>query len=128
MFIRTLRDVAATAHFVDWGNGTSHRLLTRQDNMGFTLCHTVVTRGSESLLEYKNHLEACYCIAGEGEIENMAGERFPIVPGTIYVLNEHDRHYLRACVDQDLILVSVFNPPLEGTETHALKTDGASAY
>ncbi|MBJ3816221.1 ectoine synthase [Shimwellia pseudoproteus] len=128
MFIRTLKDVAATANFVDWGNGTSHRLLTRDDQMGFTMCHTVVTRGSESLLEYKNHLEACYCIGGEGEVENMAGECFRIVPGTIYVLNEHDRHYLRASVDQDLILVSVFNPPLTGTETHRLTVGDSSAY
>lgn len=128
MFVRTLRDVAATENFVDWGNGTSHRLLTRHDQMGFTLCHTVVARGSESLLEYKNHLEACYCIGGEGEVENMAGERFRIVPGTVYVLNNHDKHYLRASANQDLILVSVFNPPLEGTETHNLTAGGSSAY
>lgn len=128
MFVRTLRDVAATENFVDWGNGTSHRLLTRHDQMGFTLCHTVVSRGSESLLEYKNHLEACYCIGGEGEVENMAGERFRIIPGTVYVLNNHDKHYLRASADQDLILVSVFNPPLDGTETHNLTAGGSSAY
>ncbi|UXI03702.1 ectoine synthase [Photobacterium sp. TY1-4] len=128
MFIRSLNDVEGSEHFVHWGNGTSHRLLTLQDQMGFTVCHTVVTRGTESLLEYKNHLEACYCIGGEGEVENMAGERFRIVPGTIYVLDEHDKHYLRASEDKDLILVSVFNPPLQGTETHSLDGDDSSAY
>ncbi len=128
MFVRSLEDVAATDHFVDWGNGTSHRLLTQNDGMGFTVCHTVVAKGSESLLEYKNHLEACYCIAGRGEVEDMAGRRYRIVPGVIYVLDQHDKHYLRADPDIDMILVSVFNPPLKGTERHSLEGGESSAY
>lgn len=128
MFIRSLKQVSKTQNFVDWGNGTSHRLLTMDDNMGYTVCHTVVNKGSESLLEYKNHLEACYCIAGRGEVEDMQGNVYRIEPGTIYVLNEHDKHYLRADKDIDLILVSVFNPPLNGTERHDLSEDGSSAY
>ena len=83
MFKRSLDDVAATDFFVNWGNGTSHRLLTEADGMGFTVCHTVVAAGSESLLEYRRHLEACYCIAGEGEVEDMEGNVFPIRPGDI---------------------------------------------
>ena len=35
---------------------------------------------------------------------------------------------LRGGKDTDLILVSVFNPPLKGTERHNLKGDGSSAY
>ncbi len=38
MFIRSLNDVESTDRFVDWGNGTSHRLLTQQDGVGFTVC------------------------------------------------------------------------------------------
>lgn len=128
MFIRSLEDVAATENFVDWGNGTSHRLLDQKDNMGFTVCHTVVTKGSESLLEYKNHLEACYCIAGRGEVEDMEGNCYRIIPGVIYVLDKHDKHYLRADNDIDLILISVFNPPLRGNERHQLSAGGSSAY
>ena len=123
-----MQDVANSEHFVDWGNGTSHRLLTSADGMGFTVCHTVVTKGSESLLEYKNHLEACYCIAGRGEVEDMNGERYRIVPGVIYVLDQHDKHYLRADADVDMILVSIFNPPLRGNERHRLDGDASSAY
>jgi L-ectoine synthase len=127
MFVRSLKDVEATDRFVDWGNGTSHRLLTRADGMGFTVCHTVVRAGSESLLQYRNHLEACYCIAGEGEVEDMDGVIHPIRPGDIYVLDKHDRHYLRAG-GTDMVLVSVFNPPLEGAERHNLKDQSGSAY
>ena len=128
MFVRSLNDVEKTDYFVDWGNGTSHRMLTEADGMGFTVCHTVVKKGSESLLEYRNHLEACYCIGGEGEVEDMNGNVYPIKVDDIYVLNQHDKHYLRGGKDTDLILVSVFNPPLKGTERHNLKGDGSSAY
>ena len=128
MFVRSLNDVEKTDYFVDWGNGTSHRMLTEADGMGFTVCHTVVKAGSESLLEYRNHLEACYCIAGEGEVEDTQGNKFPIRVGDVYVLDQHDKHYLRGGKTQDLILVSVFNPPLKGTERHSLKGEKGSAY
>jgi L-ectoine synthase len=128
MFKRSLDDVSATDFFVNWGNGTSHRLLTETDGMGFTVCHTVVAAGTESLLEYRRHLEACYCIAGEGEVEDMDGNVYPIRPGDIYVLDKHDKHYLRGGSDKDLILVSVFNPPLSGTERHSLDGGEGSAY
>ena len=128
MFVRSLKDVATSDYFVDWGNGTSHRLLTEQDGMGFTVCHTVVAQGSESILEYKNHLEACYCIAGDGEVEDMEGNVYKISQGDIYVLDKHDKHYLRASETNDMILVSVFNPPLKGTERHSLSGDGSSSY
>lgn len=128
MYTRSLSDVEATEYFVEWGSGTSHRLLTEKDNMGFTICHTVVRKGTESLLEYRNHLEACYCIGGSGEVEDMDGNIYPITPGVVYVLDQHDKHYLRGGKNEDLILVSVFNPALKGTETHNLKGDEGSAY
>ncbi len=128
MFVRSLDDVERTDRFVDWGNGTSHRLLTESDGMGFTVCHTVVRMGSASLLHYRNHLEACYCIDGDGEVEDMAGNVHPIRKGDIYVLNEHDRHVLRASRESDLVLISVFNPPLKGTERHNLSDPDGSAY
>lgn len=128
MFVRSLSEVEGTDKFVDWGNGTSHRLLTAQDKMGFTVCHTIVRAGTQSELHYRNHLEACYCIDGYGEIEDMKGNVFPIRKGDIYVLDNHDRHFLRGGKTSDLTLVSVFNPPLEGTEAHNLNNPNGSAY
>ncbi|MGM9488561.1 ectoine synthase [Ideonella sp. YS5] len=128
MFVKSLADVEADGLCVEWGAGTSHRLLTSRDGMGFTVCHTVVRAGTESLLQYRNHLEACYCIAGEGEVEDMEGNVFPIQPGDIYVLDKHDRHVLRGGKATDLILVSVFNPPLKGDERHNLRDPDGSAY
>lgn len=128
MFVRSLGAVEQTDKFVEWGNGTSHRLLTEQDKMGFSVCHTVVRAGTTSKLHYRNHLEACYCIKGSGEIESMDGETLSVSEGDIYVLDKHDPHYLRAAKDGDLILVSVFNPPLTGSEVHDLDNPEGSAY
>lgn len=128
MFVRSVNEIQGTAQDVDWGNGKSYRLLVEADGMGFGVCHTVVAAGTESLLQYRNHLEACYCISGEGEVEDMSGAVYPIKPGDIYVLDEHDKHYLRGGKDADLVLVSVFNPPLRGTERHNLNSGEGSSY
>ncbi|MBI3899582.1 MAG: ectoine synthase [Gammaproteobacteria bacterium] len=126
MIVRSVEEIAATVRDVAWGNGQSRRLLVKGDGMGFAVAETLVLAGTESLLEYKNHLEACYCIAGEGEVEDMAGNRYPIRLGVIYALDQHDRHYLRARTDMRLI--SVFSPAIEGHERHNLKAEGSSSY
>jgi L-ectoine synthase len=125
MFIRKKDDVEA----VLWGNGTSHRLLTQSDQMGFTVCHTVVFAGTESRLQYRRHLEACYCISGRGQVISADGTvSFEITPGTIYALDNHDAHVLKADSSENLHLISVFNPPLSGNEKHRLDPSGFSQY
>jgi L-ectoine synthase len=126
MIVRSIDEIAATTRDVAWGNGQSRRLLVKSDGMGFAVAETLVLAGTQSLLEYKNHLEACYCIAGEGEVEDMSGKRYLIKPGVIYALDKHDKHYLRA--RSDMRLISVFNPAIEGHERHDLKGEGSSSY
>lgn len=127
MYVRSVRDLEGGERDVDWGNGKSYRLLIERDGMGFTICHTIVRAGTQSLLHYRRHLEACYCVAGAGEVEDMAGNVHPVRQGDLYVLDQHDRHYLRAG-KEDMVLVSVFNPPLKGTEKHDLANPEGSAY
>lgn len=128
MLIRSLAGLAGSQYEVEWGNGTSLRLLTAVDNMGFTVCHTVVRAGTFSYLEYRSHLEACYCLSGTGQIEEVSGAVHRIAPGTLYALDDHDQHCLRADPGSDLTLLSVFNPPLQGTERHSLDIVEASSY
>jgi len=123
MIVKTKFEVPA----VDWGNGTSYRLLVAKDNMGFAVAHTVVRAGSKSLLQYRRHLEACYCISGRGKV--IAGDvSYEIKPGVIYALDQHDEHFLIADPEADMELISVFNPPLRGDERHNLDSDGFSEY
>ena len=127
MILRKLKDVIGTKRevFAENGNWVSRRLLLTNDDMGFSLHDTIIRAGTETPIWYKHHLEAVYCIEGEGEVELVgSGEILPINPGTMYALNKHDRHYLRAH-KQDLRLICVFNPPVTGTEVH--QADGSYA-
>lgn len=126
MIVRTLEEIVGSERDVAWGNGRSRRLLLTRDQMTYGLTDTIVDAGSSSLLEYTNHLEACYCIEGEGEVEDMDGNRHPIRPGTLYALDKHDKHYLRATTTMRLICV--FLPALDGSESHDLDGDGSSSY
>lgn len=110
------------------GRRTSHRYLTDQDKMGFTVCRTVVYPGTEARMEYKRHLEACYCIAGTGEVVTASGETHALRPDVLYGLEKNDAHTLRNTGDTDLVLLSVFNPPLIGSEVHNLSDTGYSGY
>lgn len=125
MIIRSLAEVTGTDRDVAWGNGQSRRLLLARDGMGYSVTDTIIDAGTASVLEYKRHLESCYCIEGEGEVEDMHGNVFKVRPGTIYALDKHDKHVLRAITT--MRLVCVFVPALEGAETHNLSNGGAGS-
>lgn len=85
--------------------------------MGFSFHITTIYEGANFQMHYKNHLESVYCISGEGEVETVAdGRKYPISPGTIYILNNNDKHILRAF--SEMKMACVFNPPLTGKEVH----------
>jgi L-ectoine synthase len=122
VIVKILESLNGTENDVVEKTWRSRRLLLRKDGMGFSLHETTIYAGTETTMWYKNHLEAVYCIAGEGEIETVAdGKIYPIKVGTMYALNGHEKHHLRA--KSDLRLICVFNPPCTGRETH--DADGA---
>lgn len=120
MIIRRLKeDVLGTDREVHAPNGnwTSRRLSLKDDGMGFSFHDTVIYAGTETYIWYKNHLEAVYCVQGKGEIEDIAeGKVHKIEDGTLYLLNNHEKHYLRA--EEDMRLICAFNPALRGDEVH----------
>jgi L-ectoine synthase len=117
MIVRKLTDIIGTDRDVDDGNWVSRRLLLRKDGMGFSMHETILRAGTETYMWYKHHLEAVYCIDGEGELEDLAsGTIHRLAPGTLYALNEHDKHIVRA--KTDLRTVCVFYPPVTGQEVH----------
>lgn len=117
MIVKHLEDIVGTDDDVKGGTWTSRRLLLRKDGMGFSLHDTIIHAGTETYIWYKNHVEAVYCIEGEGEIETIPdGTVYPIRPGTLYALDGHEKHYLRA--KKDMRMICVFNPPVTGQEVH----------
>ncbi|GFZ89152.1 L-ectoine synthase [Compostibacillus humi] len=117
MIVKSLEDIIGTEDEAKGETWVSRRFILKKDNVGFSLNDTIIKAGTESFFWYKNHIEAVYCIEGEGEIEKTeTGEVWQIKPGTMYLLNEHDKHKLRA--KTQMRMICVFNPPLVGTETH----------
>jgi L-ectoine synthase len=104
------------------GNWESTRLLLKDDNMGFSFHITTIYEGAEFRMHYQNHLESVYCLSGSGEVETLADEKvYSIQPGSIYILDKHDEHILRATTEMKM--ACVFNPPVTGREVH--NADGA---
>jgi L-ectoine synthase len=119
MIVRTLDEIIGGVRDVhaDNGNWVSRRFLLKDDGMGFSFHETTIFAGTETHLWYKHHLEAVYCVGGEGEIEDLeTGITHPIRDGTLYALDGNERHRLRAF--SDLRLVCAFNPPVTGREVH----------
>jgi L-ectoine synthase len=118
MIVRTLSALSQTPQHVVTPEWRSTRLIVKSDGVGYSVHHTVVPEGSTVHCHYKHHFETNYCIAGEGEVLHVeSGETFPITVGTVYALDQHDEHVLKA-TKGDLHLVCVFNPPISGDETH----------
>jgi len=125
MIVRHVDDIKGTEREVtgETNTWTSRRLLLRKDGMGFSFHETIIHAGTETLIWYKNHLEAVYCVGGEGEIEDLTnGKTHKISDGTMYALSGHEKHYLRA--KTDLRMICVFTPALTGLEDH----DGDGVY
>lgn len=117
MIVRRLSEINGTARHVAAPTWESRRLLVADDGMGFSVHDTEIKAGTTTHMRYRHHLEAVYCVSGTGTLEDLAtGEHHPIAPGTIYALDQHDEHVLRA--HENLRLVCVFNPPCIGDEEH----------
>ena len=131
MKIVKLEDVIGTERDVEGPGWKSRRLLLKRDGMGFSFHETIIPAGAELHLWYKNHLEAVYCVAGNGTIEDLAtGEVHEIRDGVLYALDQHDR-LVRADIDErglnpgqhglDAAQEDVADhPPLIGTVQHDL--------
>jgi L-ectoine synthase len=125
MIVRRLEDLLGGDREVDTPNWVSRRLLLAGDGMGFSMHDTIIRAGTSTRMEYRNHLEAVYCIEGRGSILDLAtGTRHPIEAGTLYALDKHDEHVLEADPTTHLRMVCVFNPPVAGDEVH----DETGAY
>lgn len=119
MIIRNLKEAQASGRRIvsPDNNWESTRLLLKDDNMGFSFHITTIYKDADFQMHYQNHLESVYCISGKGEVEDLAtGQVHTIEPGTVYILDQHDKHILRAF--EEMVMACVFNPPLNGKEVH----------
>lgn len=120
MIVRTLKEAESSSRCVlaQNGNWKSVRLSRKEDGMGHSFNITTIFKGTKTHIHYKNHWESVYVISGDGRIETVAdGKIYALRPGTIYLLNEQDEHYLYGG-EEDMVVVCAFTPPLSGKEIH----------
>ncbi len=117
MIVTHLNDLDGTERDIQTENWRSRRIVLAREGVGFSFHDTVLYAGTESSFWYANHIESVYCVGGEGELVNdETGEVFPITDGTLYLLDGHEKHTVRA--KTDLRMACTFNPPVTGREVH----------
>ncbi len=117
MIVRKKEDVVGTKGDASGERWHSLRLLHEEDGMRVTLTDTILEAGFKMDLWQKNHLEACYCIEGEGTVEEVdSGTIHEVRPGTLYAMNNHDRHRIKA--KTRMRILCTFCPALTGHEVH----------
>jgi L-ectoine synthase len=117
MKVIKVNDLAKTPMDVKFTGGNSLRAVVESDEMGFAMMKTIIPKGGPYLWHYDKFVEACYCVSGRGVLTDYwSGESFDIVPDTIYLQDKNEEHTFEAL--EDTVLISVFNPPLKGYETH----------
>jgi L-ectoine synthase len=122
VIVRSLADVEGSDRDVATPTWRSRRLLLARDGQSFSLHDTIIHAGTETTMWYRHHVEAVYCIDGHGRLDDLdKGRSYALDPGTVYLLDGHERH--RVTADSDLRMVCVFSPPCTGQETH--DEDGA---
>lgn len=117
MIVRTLDEITDTERDVHAPTWRSRRFVLAGDRVGFSMHETVMNAGTVTTMWYRHHVEAVYCIEGKGRLEDLDNATtYDLVPGTMYLLDGHERHRVTAVAD--LRMVCVFNPPCTGGEVH----------
>jgi L-ectoine synthase len=119
VIVRSISEIEGSDRDVRSASGTwrSKRIILAKEGVGFSLHETVLYAGTETSMWYANHIEAVYCVEGEAELTNdETGEKHMIRPGTMYLLDGHEKHTLRPVTD--FRAMCVFNPPITGREDH----------
>ncbi|WP_454041819.1 ectoine synthase [Cellulosimicrobium sp. Marseille-Q8652] len=117
MIVRTIDEITDTDADVRSENWRSKRIVLAKEGVGFSVHETTLYAGAENEFWYANHVEAVFVVEGEGSITDLAtGQTHELAPGSLYLLDDHDRHVVRPRTE--MRTVCVFNPPVTGREVH----------
>jgi L-ectoine synthase len=117
MIIRSVNDVTDTDADIKSENWRSKRIILAKEGVGFSVHETTLYAGTENEFWYANHIEAVFIVEGRGTITDLAtNETHQLEPGSLYLLNDHDKHIVRP--ETEMRTVCVFNPPVTGREVH----------
>ncbi|XP_022086707.1 uncharacterized protein LOC110977151 isoform X2 [Acanthaster planci] len=133
--IRSLSELLGTDKDIAFGNGNSRRFIVKKDGFPLTITNTRVAAETSSKQEYRNHIEAAYYIHGsttyywqdDGDRWTHEQTKTDEKNGTNYFMNLHDKHEM-ITGEKDCFCICIFDPALNGDETHRFTEDGFSSY
>lgn len=109
MIVRSTAEITDTDRQVDSDTWTSKRIILADDNVGFSLHETTVAADTETPLHYPDYIEAVWLIEGSGELVDRDNQHtYRLEPGTMYLLDGHERHTIVA--HTRLRMYCVFTP------------------
>ncbi|ONM49851.1 ectoine synthase [Nocardia donostiensis] len=109
MIVRTLEEITGTDRQIDSDHWTSKRIVLSDDNVGFSYHETTVAAGTRTPLHYPDYIEAVWLIEGHGQLlDRDNNTTYPLAPGTMYLLDKHERHTIIA--ETQLRMYCVFAP------------------
>ncbi len=119
MIVRTTEEITGTDRDVidPAGNWRSKRIVLAGDGVGFSFHETTIAPGSVNEFHYAHHVEAVWLIDGDGILTDLeTGEVFELRPGTMYLLDGHERHRVEPVTPMRMLCV--FTPAVTGREVH----------
>lgn len=119
MIVRTTEEITGTDRDVRSPDGhwRSKRIVLAGDGVGFSFHETTIEPGTVNEFHYAHHIEAVWLIDGEGTLtDHETGTVYALGPGSMYLLNGHERHRVEARTRMRMLCV--FNPPVTGREVH----------
>ena len=117
MIVRSTAEITGTQRDVAGQGWRSKRIILGGDGVGFSFHETTIEAGTVHEFHYRYHVEAVWLIEGEGTLTDLnTGVTYELAPGSMYLLDDHERHRLE--VRTDMRMMCVFNPPVTGQEVH----------
>ncbi|MEV2224555.1 ectoine synthase [Nocardia vinacea] len=117
MIVRSTGEITGTERDVAGQGWRSKRIVLGGDGVGFSFHETSIEAGTVHEFHYRYHVEAVWLIEGEGTLTDLDhGVSYELAPGSMYLLDGHERHRLE--VRTDMRMMCVFNPPVTGQEVH----------
>ncbi|MFE9319548.1 ectoine synthase [Nocardia sp. NPDC052278] len=117
MIVRSTAEITGTERDVAGQGWRSKRIVLGGDGVGFSFHETSIEAGTVHEFHYRYHVEAVWLIEGEGTLTDLDhGISYELAPGSMYLLDGHERHRLE--VRTDMRMMCVFNPPVTGQEVH----------
>lgn len=109
MIVRTTDEITGTDRQIDTDTWTSKRIVLADDEVGFSYHETTVAAGTRTPLHYPEYIEAVWIIEGHGALHDRDNDDIhALAPGTMYLLDGHERHTIIA--DTQLRMYCVFVP------------------